>query len=45
MDDRYEGRSGTGSVFPAFASHASMLARIVECRLEDGAVIRARNFA
>lgn len=43
MDNRYEGRPGTASVYPAFTSYASMLAHIVECRTGDGTVIRARG--
>jgi hypothetical protein len=43
MGDRYEGRPGTESVFPAFESYASMLSHIVECRTKDGTVIRARG--
>jgi hypothetical protein len=43
MDDRYAGRPGTESVFPAFESYASMLSHIIECRMEDGAMIRARH--
>jgi hypothetical protein len=42
MDDLYGGRPGADSVHPAFASYASMLAHIVECRV-DGAVVRARD--
>ncbi|GAA4630111.1 hypothetical protein GCM10023196_054110 [Actinoallomurus vinaceus] len=43
MDDRYAGRAGTESVFPAFKSYANMLSHIVECRTKDGTVIRARD--
>ncbi|GAA4623928.1 hypothetical protein GCM10023196_022110 [Actinoallomurus vinaceus] len=45
MDNRYAGRPGTESVYPAFESYASMLSHIIECRMEDGTVIRARNLA
>ena len=45
MDNRYDGKPGTESVYPAFASYASMLSHIIECRLKDGAVIRARHLS
>jgi hypothetical protein len=45
MDNLYAGRPGTGSVYPAFTSYASMLSHVVECRMEDGAVIRAQNLS
>jgi hypothetical protein len=45
MDDRFAGRPGTESVFPAFSSYASMLAHIAQCRMPDGTVIRARSLS
>ncbi|WP_171162936.1 hypothetical protein [Streptomyces sp. I05A-00742] len=45
MDACHAGTSGTGYVFPAFTSYASMLSHIVECLTEDGTVIRARGLS
>ncbi|GAB3960563.1 hypothetical protein GCM10029978_010170 [Actinoallomurus acanthiterrae] len=43
MDNLYDGRPGTGSVYPAFESYVSMLSHIIEFRTTDGTVIRARG--
>ena len=43
MDNLHDGTPGTASAYPAFTSYASMLSHIIECRSQDGTVIRARH--
>ncbi|MFJ8745303.1 hypothetical protein ACIRL2_38755 [Embleya sp. NPDC127516] len=45
MDDLHDGRPGTDSVSSAFVSYASMLTYVIECRTEDGTVVRALDLA
>ncbi|WP_327086338.1 hypothetical protein OIE66_28910 [Nonomuraea sp. NBC_01738] len=41
MDNLYDGKPGTDSVYLAFESYARMLSHVIECRTNDGTLIRA----